>query len=106
RTAAPAPTASPTPRRTRSPRVHRSTTPAVTSTGVASTAHPVAATQDVGSIALPSDRPSAAASPVAARAAASTGSSDKLTKLITLVVSAALLLGLGGAAGLYLTRHP
>jgi hypothetical protein len=31
---------------------------------------------------------------------------DNLGRLITFVLGAAVLLGLGGATGLYLTRHP
>lgn len=32
--------------------------------------------------------------------------SDKLTTLLVLVLGAALLLGIGGGTGIYLTRHP
>jgi hypothetical protein len=55
-----------------------------------------------GSTELPSPQ-SAAAAPVT-RAAASTSDLDRFTRLIELLLAAALLLGLGGACGLYATR--
>jgi hypothetical protein len=55
-----------------------------------------------GSTELPSPQPAAA--PVT-RAAAGTSDLDRFTRLIELLLAAALLLGLGGAYGLYATRN-
>jgi hypothetical protein len=49
----------------------------------------------------PSPSPVATA---AAKSAASTSGSDRLTRLVRLLLVGALLLGIGGGAGLYLTR--
>jgi hypothetical protein len=74
--------------------------PRVTATApVARTANPVTSSVAVGAV----TPPTATASPVAAKAATSAGTN--IGKLATLVVSAAVLLGLGGAAGLYVTRQ-
>jgi hypothetical protein len=49
--------------------------------------------------------PSPSTEPGTASAARSTPFDD-LGRLLTLVLGAAVLLGIGGATGLYLTRHP
>jgi uncharacterized protein HemX len=59
----------------------------------------------VGGIPSSTGSPTATASPVKAKAAASARSSGRLAGIITFVVAAAVVLGLGGVAGLYLTRH-
>lgn len=95
------PTPSPTPRRTRSPRPTYSPQTQVTARATAgSTASPVPSTIELGPV------PTVSPTKVPAKpAASSTNAGGKLAKLAALVVGAAVLLGLGGAAGLYLTRH-
>ncbi len=97
-TATGTPTSSPTPRRTSSPRPRSTYT---VSTG--STADPVSGSVDVGGLAIPSE--SATPSPDTKASSSAGGSGDRLTRLLVLVLGAGLLLGVGGATGLYLTRH-
>jgi len=47
--------------------------------------------------------PSPVATP-AAKAVAKTSQSDRLSRMVRLLLAAAVLLGVGGGAGLYLTR--
>jgi hypothetical protein len=71
-------------------------------TVVAPTANPVTSSVAVGAV----TPPTATASPVAAKPAATSAGTPNIGKLVALVVGAAVLLGLGGAAGLYVTRQP
>ena len=96
RSARPASTPSPTPRHTRSPRP-RSTF----SAAPGSTEHPVTGTVNVGRVRPQS--PSPTATPKDSSSYSNPG--DTITRVVYLVLGGAVLLGLGGATGLYLTRH-
>lgn len=101
KTAAPSPTATPThslsPKPTYSPKPHVTHTQSVTST-----ASPVTGGVDIGTLSTPTD----SATPATLKPASSKSTSGVgIGKLIGLVVGGALLLGVGGVTGLYLTRH-
>lgn len=68
-----------------------------------STASPVTATIVVGRITPGPSEPLTALSP--AEAAGVRQPKDPVARLVALVLGSAVLLGLGGATGLYLTRH-
>ena len=95
-TAKATPTVSPTPRRTSSPRP-RSTF----SVAPGSTDNPVTATFGVGGVTPESPSPSVDPK----ESSSSSGLGDHVTLLLALVLGAAVLLGVGGVVGLYLTRH-
>lgn len=102
--ATPSPTASPTPRRTRA---RASAKPRATSTDAPLSNAP-AVTNDVpvGPVTGLLDTPSPTTTPLAkAKEAAGTSRFADLGGLVRLVLVVAVLLGLGGATGLYLTRH-
>ncbi len=93
----PTPSRTPAPRRTSSPKPHP--THAETAT---STADPVTGGSDLGTMQFDAE-PSPTPTSVSATSAGA-NPADKLGTLITLTVVAALMLGAGGVAGLYLTR--
>ena len=101
--AAPSPTPSPPALHTAAPKPAYSPKPRAThSQTVTSTASPITGGVELGTLSTPTDSPT----PVAVKPASKTSTSaDRIGKLIALVVGGALLLGTGGAAGLYLTRH-
>jgi uncharacterized protein HemX len=87
----------PTATRTSSPRPHTTTTRSVAPT-------PSATTTDV---AVTTTGPTATSSPVAVQPdQVSSEKSGGTTKLVALILGAAILLGVGGVSGLYLTRTP
>lgn len=103
-TAAPAPTPTPTSLRTSVPVRTSSPKPKPTYTErVTSTADPITGGVDVDTVPAASPDSSVTAAPVPASSSGKGG--DHVRTLITLVVAGALMLGVGGAAGLYLTRH-
>ena len=68
-----------------------------------STEDPVTGSIDIGEVQRdPSSTPQPTITP---KESSSSSSGDKLTRLLVLVLGGAVLLGLSGATGLYLTRH-
>ena len=104
-TASPTPKPVPTATATVKPRSTYSPKPRSTySPEPVSTASPVTGGVDVGTITVPTDSPTP--TPVAAKPAAEqTTASDRISTYVALAVGGAVVLGAGGAAGLYLTRH-
>ena len=70
-----------------------------------SSANPVAIAAEVTGFATSTPTPTRSTSVAAKPAASTTNAGGKLAELVGLVVGAAVLLGVGGPAGLYFTRH-
>jgi hypothetical protein len=63
----------------------------------------VTGTVDIGGVAAPTETPTT--TPDTKDTSGTSHSSDHLTRLLVLVLGGAVLLGISGATGLYLTRH-
>jgi outer membrane biosynthesis protein TonB len=105
-TESPTPSPTPTPSATPSPTPRRTSSPAPRSTRTTSsgsTENPVTGSLDIGGVVGAGDP--ATTAPETTDSSSTSGSGDHLARLLVLVLGGAVLLGVSGATGLYLTRH-